>query len=123
MREIKFRAWDDKKKVMLDSFYMFDDIFTSSGKLWYGIRDNLSSLIQYTGLKDKNGVEIYEGDICQDKHDNIYLIDFRKGGFEAVHSPDCRAEAEGECKWDDLGSIYDELEIIGNIYENKEFLK
>jgi len=137
MREIKFRfIFKDgnfiaKRFKTLDEIcdssfiieVMEEDISANSGSC--DIEDFPEYKIfkdEYIGLKDKNGVEIFESDIAIDKHDYIYLIDFRKGGFVAVHAPDCRAEAEGECKWDDLGSIYDELEVIGNIHENPELL-
>lgn len=58
MREIKFRAWDREYKFMIDPFYL------GSLNAVYGC-DNDWEIMQYTGLKDKNGTEIYEGDIIQ----------------------------------------------------------
>jgi uncharacterized phage protein (TIGR01671 family) len=117
MREIKFRAWNERYKrvdecyihIHLNRAYSSDDLI----------------LMQYTGLKDKNGVEIYEGDVLESKC-SIFLVDFRDGSFLLINDPTCKAEAEGECKTDILNKssigIYN-LEVIGNIYENSELLK
>lgn len=69
---------------------------------------------QYTGLHDKNGKEIYEGDIV--KYENIIgKIMFFNGSFVL-------SDFEEEEEWE-LGVINQELEIIGNIYDNPELLK
>ena len=82
-----------------------------------GFRDNgRYEVIQFTGLKDKNGKEIYEGDIVKgEKWGRIYEVryDDEYGGFHPF--VECDFEAT---------SYYDHpLEVIGNIYENSELLK
>jgi uncharacterized phage protein (TIGR01671 family) len=89
---------------------------------------DIKTLGQYTGLKDKNGVEIYEGDIVE--IDNFpYEIDFHGGAF---HVRDIRARDEnfGE-DGEDYYYFHDDLlvehrficKVIGNIYENPELLE
>ena len=81
-REIKFRAWDEEEL----EFYKYD-------LTWHIVNDerfsrNMYGLIleQFSGLHDKNGVEIYEGDIITDDPDKciLYSIEFIKGCFVAV---------------------------------------
>lgn len=120
MRELKFRAWDKKKKVM---FPVNGLQFNFSGVKMvrtYAIADNLKSsqnveVLQYTGLKDKNGKEIYEWDVLLIEGKTIRTV-------------------ESTMSWDWGGAtVYGWIigtdnpeqasEVIGNIYENPELLK
>lgn len=115
MREIKFRAFD-KEKGMLH----YDGIFNSPNFF-----DN-SNLMQYTGLKDKNGKEIYEGDVIKFKDKKGRG---EKGTYEVIFKDGCYGYLKNN-KWGDLSLWIDAIwtpsqkpenfiEIIGNIYENK----
>ena len=120
----KFRAWDEIEHEMLDADDMKYGVQYNDKTLSLISQKECFTFMQYTGLKDKNSIEIYEGDIVESKHSTMEVT-FRDGSFLIVHCPTCRAETEGECKTDILDKlcidIYN-LEIIGNIYENKELL-
>lgn len=108
-RQIKFRAWDGKEMIEKPVVSSFDWNKGSSG----GTHD---TLMQFTGLLDKNGKEIYEGDIL--KHDlwgNCQII-WEHGMF--------RGQSKDE-KYDFTLADYqrDRQRIVGNIYENPNLLK
>jgi len=116
MRDIKFRAWDRLNKRWIDLFLLRfskdGDILSvdSLSKESYGLHQ--VELIQFTGLKDKNGKEIYEGDIL----DKAYLS---LGGSYVVEWDD----NEYNCGWNTIKDDSDVGEVIGNIYENSELLE
>ena len=125
MREIKFRVWNTETNKMivnvkemgvfaLQSIYSIDEFLVIPTNEKY-------PLMQYTGLKDKNGVEIYEGDIVNIRGgtfyqgyweiDEIFEVVYDKYGF-LLKNKDYK---ESFC-------IAEEIKVIGNIYENPELL-
>lgn len=132
MREIKFRAWIKKtdEVVYFTSSQNSEIHITSNNSFWSvidgrsrlgGNADDSAILMQYTGLKDKKGVEIYEGDIVKSKSHNPenYELRFIEGGF-------CCVWGEGQMPIDInhfYPSIGTDLVIIGNIHENPELFK
>lgn len=121
MRAIKFRAWDkDANKYVYISETVDGGFWVNNGISQAEMPTNRDSFEQYTGLKDKNGKEIYEGDIFQNDYDGGYdVVKWveRHAGFMLCYMGD---EDESESL-----SLYkmDELEIVGNIHENPELLE
>lgn len=133
-REIKFRAWDKENKIWLEEFLVTPDgellIIGEYEKAKVGLTNGWISgenieLVRFTGLLDKNGKEIYEGDILvviqKNKEEKAFSKIIMK--FENHHIGDFH-------NWEIHGfrdyskSTYGfEVEIIGNIYENKELMK
>lgn len=115
-RPIKFRAWDKGTKVMFEV-----------GNNTFPLHDIISEgwpLMQFTGLTDKNGKEIYEGDIVK-TDDKYYPIN------PVIYYSDIINEHDGD--WDEwyCGFCLDDVdhkplstncEVIGNIYENPKLL-
>lgn len=120
MREIKFRIWDKKVKC----FFLPNLEVQQSGKntFTFGFSSKVKHpenhpLMQYTGLKDKNGKEIFEGDIVEiDEDENLtgeVMYDKDRAGF-IMYFDDAPADIHFEDS--------DILQIIGNIYENPELI-
>ena len=110
-RTIKFRAWD-KTLNKIHSWSTIENHFTLEELL----DDNFFEAMQYTGLKDKNGVEIYEGDILS-YFGFEYEVTFEESAFG--WSEDGQFYAFAEMAIDEI----EKTKIIGNIYENPELAK
>ena len=122
----KFRAWDSVKKEM------FKDTFaiTESGQVVVVEQESVASspdyvfvdylvIMQSTGLKDKNGKEIFEGDIVKMAKDvysepTYYEVVRHRGGAYRLESKQHGCE---------LWLRHTDCEVVGNIYENREFLE
>lgn len=122
VRAIKFRAWDKEYQEMK---YNAEQAYDGCGQLHaidcFGqlLEEENYKVMQYTGLKDKNGKEIYEGDIVNYSHPRtneiIRTVTFKHGAFgiEGIY----------EKTHIIFGNILDShIEVIGNIYENPELL-
>ena len=110
-RTIKFRAWD-KTLNKIHSWSTIENHFTFEELL----DTNFFEAMQYTGLKDKNGVEIYEGDILS-YFGFEYEVTFEESAFG--WSEDGQFYAFAEMAIDEI----EKTKIIDNIYENPEFAK
>ena len=127
MREIKFRAYHKERKEMFEIASI--DFEEKKAVLSNGVIKLLNvdfkqfELLQYTGVKDKNGKEIYEGDIVLIKLDETStwhktVVGFKKGAFIAD-----LIDKEDYVYIFHHGFTDDDFEIIGNIYENKNLLE
>ena len=121
-REIKFRAWRENKMHynITTAHYEHNAMSGSSGDLWdFAEWMKWSKVMQYTGMKDKNAKEIYEGDILK--------IQGYRGAVHHVQVKWESVDASDDMGMDMIGfprySQYGEPEVVGNIFENPELLE
>jgi uncharacterized phage protein (TIGR01671 family) len=137
-RQIKFRAWDDKKKCFISDEFLIShnnggniqvigiSIYRDSSEINEDIY-----LMQYTGLKDKNGVEIYEKDLLSNG-DYIFEVQFNVQQGKWCLNPIKYLKKDNNQEWfitaleyQQLGNGYysrKDLEIIGNLHKSPELL-
>ena len=106
MRQVKFRYWNGSKVLNQEA------IINHLNKY---IARNDKHLMQFTGLFDKQGVEIYEGDIVlhSTAYKDTYVVNFKNGSFVANHTN--TGDSRKICPL-----MFDRVEVIGNIHEDKK---
>ena len=118
-REIKFRAWDGQEMIPVDTLS-----FLAGGTRWHGpgfgegwLGKDGSVLMQFTGLRDSEGREIYEGDIAVNERGEKGVIEFSCGAFGMRYVP--------PFDWDPMEPVdgmLDMCRVLGNIHEHPHLL-
>jgi uncharacterized phage protein (TIGR01671 family) len=126
MESISFRAWDKEEKKMhkvktiefsrRGARIIHLAEVNSNGKGDHKRWHSSVELMQSTGLKDKNGTEIYEGDIIKNSYDEIYTVKWFDASFYLEE------KYNGGFDYHEL-YFEDNKKVIGNIYENPELLE
>jgi uncharacterized phage protein (TIGR01671 family) len=133
MREIKFRAWDKRQCKMfgiedlafdpwgkLAGIYCDGPDFSNDSEVLLGAEADLDQavLMQYTGLYDYAGTEIYEGDVLRGELGSLYEVEFNDGQFQpALRYGGTQVVIES------IADMADYSSVIGNVYQNPELLE
>lgn len=118
MRVIKFRAWEPLNAGGGGGYMVeWENLKTKIAGTIFSDTDHV--IMQFTGLHDKKGREIYEGDILKQIYPGLWVVEFEIGRFQLVrHDDKCRdyfRRKKCSCQSQDM-------EIIGNIHETPELL-
>ena len=148
-RDILFRAWDGERMVRVFGLFPERKSITTNrhcrtdihGDFEITVKHLISdiSLMQYTGLKDKNGKDIYEGDVVAITDGQVWSVEFYDGGFQSFNQLNSFRRLEdslskmsysrednlltpvAEFTIDGINTVL--CEVIGNIHENPELLE
>ena len=128
MRDLKFRAWDHVNNIMVFAGYHELREEDNEWVAWDLPPDSPTNtgmpfeVMQFTGLTDRDGVKIYEGDILSMWHAPratcVGVVKFDDCSFKFI----TKQATPSECHLGDIESLGNDLEVIGNIYENAELL-
>lgn len=120
MRDIKFRAWSKKFGGMIYPYDKLYSIDVHASTVWQDLRDDeCAELMQFTGLKDKNGKDIYEGDILQvGEYQKRYEIVFSNNEGDEIIAAFCMRNEENFFAIDTYAVQFGT--VIGNIYQNPD---
>lgn len=130
-RALRFRAWDSDLGRFVEPEEIMEQVIpTIATEYGFELRSKFV-LLQYTGLKDKNMVEIYEGDILLDDMNGLGIVRFGKLPLDKAGDCVCSYLAfYVECKGQigrspfyECTEIGDWMKVIGNIYEHPDLLK
>ena len=129
MREIKFRAWHKERQKMLSVFDInfrtpaTVQVLNDKYELYNELFDCVE-IMQFTGLKDCNGVDIYEGDICEIEYSVLERLPWNKEEklIGAVQCIDGSFLVGNRKRGDFLFQEISTVKVIGNIYQNPELL-
>jgi uncharacterized phage protein (TIGR01671 family) len=122
MRDLMFRAWDKKKKKWIDGaygFHILGEMMLIGGLFQDYSIENLNDIIieQFTGIKDKNGTEIYEGDRIKQAGHIIGGTKKEEGNIERAYNGRCFVRLMWESGMECHADITEDAEIIGNIHQ------
>ena len=128
-----YGGWDDTDQM----FYEIRDIdyYDKTVTVWgchnkdcgtcddtYKMED--AEVMQYTGCRDKNGLEIFEGDVIKDKYDKIWLVQWYVGAFVITDKiPDSDGQTSTYSHFSNVSNHHFYFEVIGNMWENPELLE
>jgi hypothetical protein len=117
MREIKFRAWSDVGQQMYDESCGFD---TYAVFQEHKDTPDAIHLMQYTGLQDRNGKEIYEGDLVRYAAHDVLIVEYKAPAF-TLRNPNAEDYWQWSVGLEGLGGGHPvDIEVIGNIWDTPE---
>ena len=130
----KFRAWHINKQIMCEVIRIdFEqgiitlDLETDDYEYYWMETDWSFSdveIMQSTGCRDKNGIEIYEGDVIKDKYDKIWLVQWYVGAFVITNKiPDSDGQTSTYSHFSNVSNHHFYFEVIGNVYQDPELLE
>ena len=128
-----YGSWDDTDQM----FYEIRDIdyYDKTVTVWgchhkdCGMCDDTYKMddvevMQYTGCRDKNGLEIFEGDVIKDKYDKVWLVQRYVGAFVITDKiPDSDGQESTYSHFSNVSNHHFYFEVIGNMWENPELLE